>query len=119
MSLMSNDVLGNLLFLIENKKSRKLIKQIGFLIKNSGMPFEQICDIIGELIKRDSDYFMDHIFQPVLRRIRKSPYQFLVDMDLYILKKFCFLQGEEILLVFYGSVLEKKVSTTGRLYLTN
>jgi len=117
MNEMSNNVLDNLLFLLEKRKSRKLANRIGSLFKTSGMELEQIGDLIGEVMKRDSDFFMDHVFQPLLRQIRKTPY--ISDLDLYILKKFCLLQGEEILLNFYGSVFEKKVISTGRIYLTN
>ncbi|HDZ17469.1 hypothetical protein LCGC14_1533910 [marine sediment metagenome] len=114
-SLVEND----LFYLLEIKKHKKLAKNIGNMIIRSEIPLNEIYDMIGELLKKNSEYFMDSVYPLVRTQIRKIPSSQMREMDEHILKKFCFLEGEVINVTFLGSISEKKVNSFGRIYLTN
>lgn len=114
-SLVEND----LFYLLENKKQKKLAKNIANLIKSSEIPLNEIYDMIGDLLKKDFEYFMETVYPILLTQLRRIPMSQMMEMDEHILKKFCFLEEEDIIATFYGSISEKKVNSTGRIYLTN
>lgn len=110
-----NDLLSN----IDAKKGMKVVKGLRDLLKNSDIPFKDAYDLVGEVIQKDSDYFMDKIYQSVQIQLRKFSLSKLIEMDEYILKNFCFLEDEDIIATFYGTIFDKKTSTVGRIFLTN
>jgi len=110
---------NDLSYLMDNKKHKKLAKNIANLIKKSEIPLNEIYDIIGDLLKKDFEYFMEAVYPMLLAQLRMIPMSQMNEMDEHILKKFCFLEGEDIIATFFGSISEKKVNSTGRIYLTN
>ena len=81
--------------------------------------FEQKLDLLGELTLRNSEYFIEKVYQGIQFQFRKTPLPELIEIDEYMLKKYCFLDGEDIKTVFYGIIADKKTTTTGRIFLTN
>lgn len=106
---------------------------LGMIWNDPSFSLEQKLDILGELTVKDSEYFMEQLYpfrpkdprHPVnigsltLFQFFNSPYHVLIEMEEYILKNYCFLEGEDIKTVIYGTVGDKKTVTIGRIYLTN
>ena len=105
---------------------------LGMIWNDPSFSLEQKLDILGELTVKDSEYFMEQLYPFRSRHVRdinlgsltlfqffNSPYHVLIEMEEYILKNYCFLEGEEIKTVIYGTLKDKKTVTLGRIYLTN
>lgn len=121
--------------LISYFESHQLIKisnTLNMILNDPSFSLDQKLDVLGELTLRDSEYFMEKLypFKPMTVRDispgRMIVFQFfgfpfpeLVKMEEYILKNYCFLEGEDIKTVIYGTVADKKTATVGRIYLTN
>lgn len=114
-TLVENDLFY---MLDKKKKPRKLARKLMLMIKNHELPFNETYDIIISLLKRDNEYFIDKVY-PFLQISLGGRTSQMTEMDEYIFKKFCFLEGEDIVDKFFGSISEKKVNSTGRIYLTN
>lgn len=104
---------------MENKKAKKLAKTLGKMITLPDIPLNEIYDMIGELLIKDSEYFMENVYPLLLKSLKRIDSSQMTEMDIYILRNFCFLEEEEIVATFFGSILESKVTSTGRIYLTN
>lgn len=105
---------------------------LGMIWNDPSFSLEQKLDILGELTVTDSEYFMEQLYPFRSRDARdlnlgsltlfqffNSPYHVLIEMEEYILKNYCFLEGEDIKTVIYGTIGDKKTVTLGRIYLTN
>jgi hypothetical protein len=87
--------------------------------KDPQVSMEEKLDYIAELSKRNPEFFMDKIYQGIQFQFRKEPLEELLKLDEYMLRKHCLLDGEEIKTVFYGTIKDKKTTTTGRIHMTN
>jgi hypothetical protein len=91
-------------------------------------------DIVGETFKLNPDFFMKHIYQEMrfLQTRGRKLYEKIniMEMDKYIIEKFCLYQGEQILYECNGKIGETnptmkmmstptKASVDGRIYVTN
>jgi hypothetical protein len=79
----------------------------------------QQADFYVELSKRNPDYFMDHIYPNLQFASKFTTAEEIDEMNEYVLKKYCLLEGEEILATFYGTISEKKTTSTGKIHFTN
>jgi hypothetical protein len=116
----------------DNRQLIKILNTLNMILNDPSFSLDQKLDILGELTLRDSEYFMENIYpfrsmttrdlgpgkMPVFQFFR-SNFPELDKMEEYILKNFCFLEGEDIKTVIYGTVEDKKTATKGRIYLTN
>jgi len=122
----------NLISSFENHALIEWSRTLSIIWNDPSFALEQKLDILGELTVKDSEYFMEQLYPFRSRDVRdinlgsitlslfkNSPYQVLIEMEEYILKNYCFLEGEDIKTVFYGTVGDKKTVTLGRIYVTN
>jgi len=103
----------------DEQKPIRFGRNFAKLWKDPQVSMEEKLDFLGELSKKNSEFFMDKIYQGIQFQFRKEPLSELLKLDEYMLRKHCLLEGEDIKTVFYGSILDKKTTTTGRIHLTN
>ena len=103
----------------DNHQNKKLVRTFNKLFQDPQFSFEQKLDILGDLTVKDSEYFMDKIYPSIQSLYKKWSLPELIKMDEYMLKNYCFLEGEDTITTFYGSIVDKKTTTSGRIYLTN
>ncbi len=103
----------------DSRLSKKLRKPLASFIKDPLVSLEQKLDFLGQLTQKDSEYFMEVIYPNVQNLLGNAPIPELIKMNEYMLKKYCFLEGENIITSFIGDVDEKKTTTKGIIFLTN
>jgi hypothetical protein len=104
---------------MEKRKAKKLAKTLANMIKTSDIPLNEIYDMIGELLNLDSEYFMEFVYPNLISLLKRIDISQMIEMDMHILKNFCLLEGEDIVVAFNGMISESKVTSRGRIYLTN
>lgn len=114
----------------DNHQTIEMSKSLSMIWSDPSFSLDQKLDILGELTSRDPEYFMENIYPyrstPYPKPGAVTLYKFiaaqhheLVKLEEYILKNYCFLEGEDIKTVFHGTLGYKKTVTLGRIYLTN
>ncbi|MFW9941487.1 MAG: hypothetical protein ACFFFT_10645 [Candidatus Thorarchaeota archaeon] len=92
-----------------------------------GLSDSKFYDFIGEIFKLNPEFFMKSIYREMLsgKLFRKVN---LMEMEKYIIEKFCLYEGEQILYESNGKIEENnflknrrpvKISVDGRIYVTN
>ncbi|MFX0018318.1 MAG: hypothetical protein ACFFBT_07460 [Promethearchaeota archaeon] len=114
------EIKNEIIFCLNNHKSAKLTRTLARFLKNRQFSLQEKSDIIGELTIKDPTYLMNVIMPRLQGLIRKWAFSDLVKMDKIIFKKAnCLIEGEDIIAIFYGRIVDKKTTTSGRIYLTN
>ena len=118
---MSNitDVKSQILSAFDNRLHKKFRKPLALFLRDPLVPREEKLDFLGALSLKDSEYFMETIYPGIIYQFGKLTILELIEMDEHMLKKYCFMEGEDIKTVFIGSILDKKTTTSGRIFLTN
>ena len=118
---MSNitDVKSQILSAFDNRLPKKFRKPLALFLRDPLVPREEKLDFLGALSLKDSEYFMETIYPGIPYQFGKLTILELIEMDEHMLKKYCFMEGEDIKTVFIGSILDKKTTTSGRIFLTN
>lgn len=128
---MSNnqELLNKLIGLLETHKHGVILNILKRMIKKSrivlgNMP--EVYDIIGELTKKDPNFFMvkiyPRLYKFLVKRHNKNYIKWwenrdINNIDWYILGKYCLYEGEKIILRFLGHISPYDMS--GLVYLTN
>ena len=108
-----SDVKSDIKFYFDAKKGPKTVRRLTRCIKNKELPFEELLDFIGELMRMDNIYFMEKIY-PILHLDQPG-----FDVDKFMLEKFCMIPGEKFLTIGNANINEKKTLTSGRIFVTN
>jgi len=103
----------------DNRETKQLRKPFNSFISDYYISYEQKLDILGELTIKDSEYFMETIYPGIDNRLKSTTIPGLIKRDEHMLKKYCFLEGEDIKTTFIGTIMDKKTTTSGRIHLTN
>ena len=114
-----NDLKNEVYLQFDNQKNMKFYKALGRYVMQAQLSPQQQADFYVELSKRNPDYFMDHVYPGLQMASQYRPAEEVNEINEYVLKKYCLLEGEEILATFYGTVSEKKTTSTGKIHLTN
>ena len=114
-----NDLKNDVYLHFDNQKNMKFYKALGNYIMLAQLSPQQQADFYVELSKRNPDHFMDHVYPNLQFASKYRPAGEIDEINDYVLKKYCLLDGEEILTTFYGTVSEKKTVSTGKIHLTN
>lgn len=115
------EVKDNVFSLLELRKYNKIVKIIiNLIIKRKETPLKETYDIIGELTQKDPETFLKNIFPILQSRIFKIlNLKVIHEWNEYILKNYCFLEGEELILSFTGDTYVRRSNLEGLIYLTN
>ena len=103
----------------DTHQPKKLRKTLALFMRDSLVSDEEKLDMLGELTIKDSEYFMETVYPSFPSLYGKTTIPELIETDEYMLKKYCFPEGEDIKTTFVGNVMDKKTTTSGRIYLTN
>lgn len=114
-----SDLKADIKFNFDAKKGIKTAKGLKRCFVGGELPFDETLDLIGELMKMDNIYFMEKIYPSLRYMGGHFTNQQWVDIDKHMLEKYCLIQGEKILTIDYANVAEKKVNTSGRIFVTN
>lgn len=114
--------LMNLIKQGENKEIIKILKEIYVSIKKSKakLTFHQFCDLTGEVFNKNPTFFMEKCYSNFYKKIGYmiDPKQ-LLELEEFILKKYCLISGEKQLTSFRGRLTSNYANADGRIYLTN
>jgi len=122
------DEMANIKQLFMLKSKKKIVKQVYNLFKNYSYSLhDKIYDLIGEMLLEKPKFFMKDLFPRMYIRILnfdrnfKSPFspQLVSEMEEYILRKFCFYKGEQIIMSSFGRLTIGKYEIRGNFYVTN
>ena len=113
------DVKSIILSNFDNHRTKQIRKPLASYLRDPLVPHEEKLDFLGQLTLKDSEYFMQTIYPGVQYQFGGMTIPDIIKMDEYMLKKYCFLEGEDIKTTFIGTILDKKTSTSGRIFLTN
>ncbi|MFX1499300.1 MAG: hypothetical protein ACFFBH_17420 [Promethearchaeota archaeon] len=114
-----NDLKNEVFLHFDNQKIFKLGKAFKRFMQKAKLTPQELSELYVELSRRNPNYFMEQIY-PGLQMVSK--YQSLdeiLERNNYIFKKYCLLEGEDIITTFYGVTSEKKTISRGWIYLTN
>jgi len=103
----------------DNRETKQLRKPFNSFISDYYISYEQKLDLLGELTIKDSEYFIETIYPGIDNRLKSTTITGLIKRDEHMLKKYCFLEGEEIKTTFIGNIMDKKTTTSGRIHLSN
>ncbi len=103
----------------DNRETKQLRKPFNSFISDYYISYEQKLDLLGELTIKDSEYFIETIYPGIDNRLKSTTIIGLIKRDEHMLKKYCFLEGEEIKTTFIGNIMDKKTTTSGRIHLSN
>jgi len=112
---------------IPTKLSKKALFKINDTIaERVGSLFKMVCDqtliydFLGRLLSQNVQFFDARFSNSYNSKIasRLSP-ELKLEMESYILEKYCFLEGEFIISKFFGSLTHGKYILSGRIYATN
>ena len=103
----------------DNRETKQLRKPFNSFISDYYISYEQKLDLLGELTIKDSEYFIETIYPGIDNRLKSTTITGLIKRDEHMLKKYCFLEGEDIKTTFIGTIMDKKTTTSGRIHLTN
>lgn len=113
----------NLKQLIENEKKREIIRYFKNLFKNYSYDInlrKKIYDLIGDLLNQNPEYFMNKLYIPLNQKTnRLLSTQQKLEMEEYILKKFCLYKGERLITSSIGMITIGAHQINGRFYATN
>jgi hypothetical protein len=78
-------------------------------------------DFLGEVFLKKPHLNEDKIFKKYFKLIKKEkfPPDVQLELEAYLIEKYCIFDNEEILLSFHGEIKHHKVLFTGRVFLTN
>ncbi|UCC20498.1 MAG: hypothetical protein JSV62_04200 [Promethearchaeota archaeon] len=130
-----NQVINDIKDLVRNPKipAKKVIKSLYELRtkeKFKQLSDSEFFDIIGEIFKMNTDFFMKELYQAFRNKMVKIiGTEKLKEMEKYIIKKFCLYEEEQILYECEGEIKQKelfvdivplKISvSSGNLFFTN
>lgn len=114
-----SDLKADIKFYFDAKKGLKTTKRLKRCLVNGELPLDETLDLIGELMQMDNIYFMEKIYPALRLACKNFTNQQWLDIDKHMLEKYCMIQGEKILNIGYASIVEKKVVTSGRIFVTN
>ena len=103
----------------DNQKMFKFVKALVRFSKAANLSFEEQADFSVELSRRNPEIFMEKFFPASVMPQQSQPLNKNDKMHLYVLNKYGLLEGEEIITQFFGSVYEKKTTSSGLIVLTN
>lgn len=103
----------------DNQKLFKFLKAFGRFCKAANLSLEELSDFYVELSRRNPEIFMEKFFPASQMPQQSQPLNDNDKMHLYVLHKYGILEGEEIITQFFGSVSEKKTTSSGLIVLTN
>lgn len=123
----TNTERANLKQLIEKEKKREVIRYFKNLFKNYSYDTnlrKKIYDLIGEMLNENPEYFMKDLYIRFYRKCvykRRKPLtpQEISEMEEYILRKFCFYRGEQLITSSFGSLAIGIYRIDGTFYVTN
>lgn len=115
MTNVQNLILSN----FDSRLSKKLRKPLTSFMKDPLVSLEHKLDFLGQLTLKDSEYFMEVIYPSVQTFLGNAPIPEFIKTNEHMLKKYCFLEGEDIITSFIGDIDYKKTTTSGIIYLTN
>ena len=107
-----------LFYLLQGKKAKTLGKELAAMLNSGQVNFYQFGDFIAEFLRADAEFFMEKV-NSIFAKASKLPFGDLLELDKYILEKYCLMPNEQILKVVNGVVYEKKLMAMGRIFLTN
>ncbi|MFX0030674.1 MAG: hypothetical protein ACFE8B_15785 [Candidatus Hermodarchaeota archaeon] len=109
------EIREELLSLFDYKAEKELKDKINELLEvySDEKDNYEFWDIIGEMTRKNPEYFIKKIYSDT--KLRGVP----IEVDKYILRKHCFLEGEEIIDETGVFLKEKSREIWGTLYLTN
>ena len=107
-----------LMYLFQGQKAKTLGKELASILNSGQLDFYQFGDFLTEFIRADAEFFTEKVYN-IFARASKIAFGDLVALDQYIIEKYCLMDGEQILKIISGSVNEKKMVSSGRLFLTN
>ncbi|MFX1481336.1 MAG: hypothetical protein ACFFCI_24915, partial [Promethearchaeota archaeon] len=134
-----SEIRDKLLSLVEAEKKSRIVQELIKIGKPKRMPLQEFTDLIGEITRKNSQFFMEKLYPKIQRLLRKyiskmhNPVkkserqkyaENLGNANEHILKNYCFLEGEEIVKCIGAStyISHRKSSETeimGILYITN
>lgn len=114
-----NGLKNTIMTLFDTHQTKKLRKPLASFLRDPLNSYEQKLELLGELTLKDSEYFMEAIYPGTHYQFGSTTTRGAIKRDEHMLKKYCFLEGEEIKTVFIGSIMDKKTATSGRIFLTN
>jgi hypothetical protein len=100
-----------------NKYYFEIIKILKVILKSDKFPVDYIYSLIGDLMMEEPEIFIKDFYSKIINILPK--FVNMEELDEYILKKYCFLDDEEILLKFKGKTASDDTIIKGRFYLTN
>ena len=103
----------------DNQKLFKFVKAFGRFFQATNLSPEELADFYVELSRRNPEIFMEKFFPGSQMPQKSQPLNDNDKMHLYVLHKYGLLEGEEIITQFFGSVSEKKTTSSGLIVLTN
>ena len=99
---------------------REIVSILKNILDSESLSNEDFYDLIGFLLIENPEYFMNKFYKFFLKKILwRFNSAKLGEMEEYILKKYSFFEGEELLTSFKGRIIQKDTQVTGRVYLTN
>ncbi|KKM79290.1 hypothetical protein LCGC14_1351400 [marine sediment metagenome] len=114
-----SDVKTDIKYYFDAKKGPKTTKRLVRCLKKSELPLEETLDLLGELMRMDNVYFMEKIYPILVNQTKYSPILQNLDVDKYMLEKFCMIQGETFLAMGNAKISESKTITSGKIFVTN
>ncbi len=111
--------------LIMLKRKKEIIRFIKNLFINYSYSLhEKIYDLIGEMLIENPEFFMKDLHRRLYKKFvyrggRLFSPQLISEMEEYILRKFCFYKGEQIIIPSYGRLSIGIHHIHGNLYVTN
>jgi hypothetical protein len=104
--------------LITSKNVKKIFKEV--FGKTEQFDLKIFYDFLGELLlkKTLSSWKFLKNYLKFVKKV-KIPLDRLLELEGYLIEKYCIFKNEEILRSFHGNVKHHKVVFTGRVFLTN
>lgn len=93
---------------------RKILETLRIILRSYEYPLEDRYDLIGEIMMIRPEHFMKHLYPKIEKKLIANKV-----MDENILKKYCFLEDEEIIAKCPGNIAAPGKTTFGRIYITN
>ena len=112
--------------LVVQKNKKEILNFLAYnltkLPQSNDASRKKIYDLIGKTLKEDPQFFKLRIFNKLYKKTNSFIFPRLrIEMEKYILEKYCFLKGEELITYSNGSVLFFHIADEirGRFYMTN
>ncbi|MFX1395143.1 MAG: zinc ribbon domain-containing protein [Promethearchaeota archaeon] len=117
---------ANLKYFVKQKDTKEILNFLSsYMIRipqSDEVSRKKIYDLIGKTINEDPLFFKRKLYKNLYGRMKKSLFpQLRIEMEKYILEKYCFLKGEKFITSSKGSIIfhDSWDEIKGRFYITN